>query len=132
MADTFALNGSWTTEPRSTGQQSCDPALSSEIDESVALETKEIGTYKLTVGTAVPVALGAIAALVGASVLIIRTVGGKVKATITTTDGATQAVPVDPLLILISTSVPVTALTLTRDPAVTATVTVKVFLGQPA
>jgi hypothetical protein len=132
MADTFAIDGSWTCEPRSTGQQSSDPSLDAPLAERVALEAKEQGTYTLSSAAVVPVSLGGIDLAVGAAVVMLRAVGGKVKARLTSADGAVQCVPVDPLCIVISGSVPFTAIDLTRDPGISTAVVVKVFLGQKA
>ena len=68
MADTFSIDGSWTCEPRSTGQQSSDPSLDAPLNERVALAAKEQGTYTLSSASVVPVSLGGIDVAVGAAV----------------------------------------------------------------
>lgn len=64
----------------------------------------------------------------GAHVLVVKPVGGKVRVRISTTDGATQAMPVDSYLCLISESVPVTAIDFTRLSGVTTTI--KLFMAE--
>lgn len=56
--------------------------------------------------------------------------GGKVRARFTTTDGAQQSIAIDPVGFIVSLSVPVTAIDLTR-PAGAGTVRVRVALGAP-
>ena len=63
-----------------------------------------------------------------AHVVIIRTVGGRVDVRITHAGGSTQIIPVDALLILTSTTRPITAINLTEPDA--RAKTVKVFLGE--
>jgi len=50
----------------------------------------------------------------GANVVHLRAEGAKVRARVTSTDGSTQAVPVDPLLFVESDSVAITAIDVTR------------------
>ena len=126
MADAFRLSGSYSTTPTS-GTPSGDPEVEALIEESVGLTSKTIGVYALTVDTPVTVDFGG---LTNANVIAIRAVGGKVKARLTSADGSTQAVPVDPLLLSISKTVPVTAIDLTRVAGVATTV--RVFLGERA
>lgn len=52
----------------------------------------------------------------GANVASLSTSGGKVKASLSSTDGSGQAVPVDPTLLVRSDSVAITAITVTRVP----------------
>ena len=124
--DTFKLTGDYVTLPLS-GSPSGDPEISSPVDESVTIKNKAIGLYELTADAVVAVGL---CGLAGAHVVILKTVGGKVKVRLTSADGAVQSVPVDSFLCLISQTVPLTALDLTRVSGVTTTV--KVFLGERA
>ena len=124
--DTFKLTGDYVTLPLS-GSPSGDPEISSPVDESVTIKNKAIGLYELTAYAVVAVGL---CGLAGAHVVILKTVGGKVKVRLTSADGAVQSVPVDSFLCLISQTVPFTALDLTRVSGVTTTV--KVFLGERA
>ncbi len=79
-----------------------------------------------------PADLSALPQLVGgAHIVVLHAYGGKVRARLTSTDGAQQSVPVDPIHVTISQSVPITGLDLTRV-AGAGTVSVRVFLGQAA
>ena len=122
--DTFRFSGSYTTRPTS-GNPSGDPEIEASIDERVGLANKVIGLYELTTDSPVSVGLGG---LTGANVVIVKTVGGKARVRLTSSDGTTQAVPVDSLMVLITSSVAVTAIDLTRGAGVSTTV--KVTLGQ--
>jgi hypothetical protein len=125
MADQFVLSGSYTVTPLSL--TSLDPSLATPIDEPLALKSKQPSDITLSVDTPVAVPFGT---LVNAHVVILKALGGKVKARLTSADGTTQAIPFDSFLILMSQTVPITAIDLTRVLA-TAT-TVKVFLGEKA
>jgi len=125
MADQFVLSGSYTVTPLSL--TSLDPSLATPIDEPLALKSKQPSDITLSVDTPVAVPFGT---LVNAHVVILKALGGKVKARLTSADGTTQAIPFDSFLILMSQTVPITAIDLTRVPA-TATI-VKVFLGEKA
>lgn len=126
MADTFKLSGSYTTQPTS-GSPSADPEVVAPIDEAVGLIRKSLSIFDLTVDTPVAVGFGG---LTNAHVLIVKTVGGKVRLRITTADGATQAIPVDSFYASISLTVPITAIDVTRVAG--QPTTVKVFLGERA
>ena len=124
--DTFKLSGDYVTLPLS-GSPSGDPEISSPLDEQITLKNKAIGLYELTADAVVAVGL---CGLAGAHVIVLKTVGGKVKVRLTSADGAVQSVPVDTFFCVISQTVPFTALDLTRVSGVTTTV--KVFLGERA
>lgn len=124
MADVFVLEGSFSTKPTS-GNPSGNPEVESPISERITLANKTLGLYELTVDTPVSVDFGG---LTNVNVLVIKTVGGKVRVRLTSADGATQAVPVDSMLILLDRSVPITAIDLTRVAGVATTV--RVFLGE--
>lgn len=124
MATQFALSGSYTAEPLD-GVPSLDPSIGTPIEESMQLAYKTVVEAHLTTDAPATVAFGGVT---NANVVILKVVSGKVKARLTSADGATQAVPVDTVFILTSRSVPVTAIDLTRVPA-TDTV-VRVFLGE--
>lgn len=124
MSDVFSLDGSYQTQPTS-GSLSGNPEVDALLSERVTLKNKLLGYYELLADAPVTVSLGGLAAV---NVIVIKTTGGKVKATFTSADGATQALPVDPLLVLLDRSVDITVITLTR---VAATNTyVHVFLGE--
>jgi len=101
-------------------------ALLTQILEQVTIDEKNLVTYDLTSDSAQVVAFGGVA---NANVLIIAT-DRKVKVRVTSADGATQAIPVDDTLILISRTVPITAVDITRVPATETHVSV--FLGEKA
>lgn len=63
-----------------------------------------------------------------AHIVVARATSGKAKMTVTSTDGAAQNVPIDPLGIVISRSVPITAISFTRVAGVANSV--KLFIGQ--
>jgi len=126
MADIFRLQGSWTTDPI-TGVPSGDPHLDTMIDESLTLENKEFGVYDLLLDTAYSISFGGVT---NANVVIIKTLGGKVKARLTSADGTTQSVPIDSFFVLMSSTVPVTALDVTRVSGIRTIV--RVFLGDKA
>lgn len=125
MADKFTLSGVYGTAPV-TGAllASGSPAITAPINESVMLEEKNFDDYKLTVDTAVDVAFGGVT---DAHVIQIFS-DRKVKVRLTSADGATQSVPVDGHLSLISKTVPFTAIDLTRVAG--QETRVKVFIGQ--
>ena len=126
MTDTFKLSGDYTTEP-ATGVVSAVPQLSAQLSETVSLVRKSVQRISLTVDTAVTVDL---CGLTQFEVLVVKTIGGKVRVRLTSADGSSQAVPVDTLLAVISSSVPYTALDLTRVAGTTTTV--EVFMGEKA
>ncbi len=126
MSDLLQISGSLTTTPTS-GNPSGDPEVEAQISERVGLINKSISNYQLETDSPVSVNFSG---LTNCNVLMVKTVGGKVRVRLTSADGSTQAVPVDSLLILIDLSVPVTAIDLTRVPAVSTTV--RVFLGERA
>lgn len=95
--------------------------------EDVSLKRKLVTEMTLLADAPAAVNFGALA---NAHVIYIRATGGKVKARITSADGATQAVPVDPHFSLVSLLVPVTAVDLTRQAGVSTSVSV--FLGERA
>ncbi len=127
MADKFSLSGGYSSVPF-TPAQSADFSVESTLDEQVAISDKLAATVDLNADGPQAVPMGSIAL---AAIVIIKVVTGlKIDAIITTSDGVSQIVPVDSLLVLISQGVPVTALSLTRTPATQTSV--RVFLGQKA
>lgn len=128
MADTFILQGSYSTVPL-VGNPSGFPALESPINEKIQLQAKAIQQYLLTSDSPVTVDLPAMG-VDEVTVLVVKVLGGKVLLTITTADGAAQDVPVDSFLVWTCSTVPITALVLTRAPA--TEVQVQLFMGQEA
>lgn len=126
MAYQFGLTGGYTTTPLD-GVPSLAPSVDAPLDESMVVLRKT--EYDVDLNSDAPVAVQ-FGGVVNAHVVILKTVGGKIKARLTSTDGATQAVPVDSTFILISQSVPITAIDLIRVPATPCTV--RVYLGERA
>ena len=134
MATIYTLNADALTAPQagavfSSGQ----PVVDVPLNEVVTLSLSSTQTIELIGDAPVSVLLPGPSSAnpLGpqANCLLIKIVGPRVKATITTADGSAQVIPVDPLLILNSESVsPITALTLTRTPGVDTFA--YVFLGQ--
>lgn len=125
MADQFSIAGSYQTTP-SFGSPSGVAGIAAPIDEPMVLIKKDYDTVTLDVDA--PVAVPMVSGMAGANVVILKAVGGKVRARLTSSDGVLQAVPVDSFAVVISRSVLITALDLTRVPG--QLTTVDVFLGQ--
>lgn len=68
--------------------------------------------------------------LPSASLVYLYAIGGKVRARLTSADGTQQSIPVDPLGFIVSLTVPITAIDLTRA-AGSPTVRVCATLGAP-
>lgn len=131
MADAYHLIADATVAPLSS-PSSGEADIGVAIDEQITLSLDYKLTVELTTDAEVVVPLpGPSAANVDplANVVVIKVEGPRVKAKLTTADGAAQVLPVDPLLILHSLTVsPVTALSLTRSPG--NDTLVHIFLGQ--
>lgn len=123
MADTFKLTGDYTTSRG--GSPSGIPQFASPIAETLTLAQKAATRIVLSVDTAVAVDF---CGLSNAHVVVLKTIGGKVRARFTSADGADQAVPVDTFMAVITQSVPFTAMDLTRVSG--RSTTVEVFLGE--
>lgn len=128
MGDTFKLRGDLSTGPSCGGAPSGFPNVVMSIDESMALAGPPVvGQYDLSTDSPASVSLGGLS---GANVVVIKAIGGKVRARLTSADGTSQAVAVDTFAVILSESVPYTALDLTR--VASTPTTVKVLLGQTA
>jgi hypothetical protein len=68
--------------------------------------------------------------LPSAALVMLQSPGGKVRARLTSADGTLQSVPVDPVAFILSLTVPITAIDLTRV-AGSPTVRVSATLGAP-
>lgn len=128
MASIFHLDGSYSVCPAS-GFCSGDPSIDACLDEQLVLKAVHVESFELTSSSPVIINFGNVT---NAHVVVIRVYGAHVKATLTSADGTNQSVPVDPLFVEISMSVPITALTLTRDSGSTFNTTVKLLLGEKA
>lgn len=125
MADNLRLSGSVRIAPTS-GAPSGDPDVGSPIDESMVIEHPITDKVELLTDDPVEVSLGSADDV---NFIQLRAVGGKVRARLTSADGTSQSVPVDPYFLVISKSVAFTAIDLTREAGVLG-VAVKVLLGQ--
>lgn len=126
MAYQFALTGGYTNTPLD-GVPSLAPNVDAPLDESMVVTKKTEYDVDLTVDTPVPVQFGGVT---NANIVILKTVGGKVKARLTSADGSQQSVPIDSTFIVISQSAPITAIDLTRVPATPTQV--RIYLGERA
>lgn len=126
MADSFKLTGGYEVTPLSN-PLSFAASIAAPINEARTMKAKTLTDVLLDADAPEAVAFGDVA---NANVVILKAIGGKVTAAITSADGNAQAIPFDTYLILMSETVPVTAITLTRV-AGTET-TVRVFLAEKA
>ena len=125
MADNFTLSGFWRSVPSTTGiSASGCPTFNTPISEKVLLKLKQFSDVVLDTDAVEPVGFGEV---VNAHVIMIKA-SGKVTVRLTSAEGATQIIPVDTVLQLISESVPYTAIDLQR--VVGQATSVKVFLGE--
>lgn len=121
MSSRFDLAGSLTVTPL----EGDGPDVGEVIHEILALEDFKFSTYTLDADAPVDVDFGGLSA---ANVVMIKVTGGKVRVRLTSADGATQAVPVDSLLVLVDRATTVSAIDLTRTPSTSTRV--QVFLGE--
>lgn len=121
MASRFELAGALAVTPL----EGDGPDIGEVISELVALEEFKLATYTLGDDAAVDVDFGGLAS---ANVVVIKVTGGKVRVRLTSADGATQAVPVDSLFVLVDRATSVSAIDLTRTPSTSTRV--QVFLGE--
>jgi hypothetical protein len=98
--------------------------VSTHVDERATLAAKSTAEYALSSDAPVSVALDGMASV---NVLMVKT-DGKARVRLTTSDGATQAWPCDGFLLLMTRSVAITAIDLTRVAGVATNV--RLFLGQ--
>lgn len=108
---TLELSGSLSLKPP-VGTPSGQPSTIATFSEKVSLERQLSANYTLTVDTAVSVT---ITPLTGVNFLMVKASGGELRVRITSSDGTTQAIPVDSLLVLISNTVDITAIDLLRE-----------------
>lgn len=125
MADTLKFSGSVTTARLNTGE-SGEPDVDMDLEFPLTVKRKTSLRFDLSTDDPVSLNLAAMG-YAGVHVLCIVPSGGYITAGITTADGA-SSLSTDALLFRQSTVRPVTALTLTRQPA--TAVTVRVFLAE--
>lgn len=124
MAEVFKVSGECTSRAIQ-GNPSGYPNLTIPLDERMNLEASVVGTYVLTSNTAVSVDFGNLDEV---NAITVRSTGGKVRVRLTSSDGSAQAVPVESLFVLITSTVGITAVDLTRETGVE--ISVSVFLGK--
>lgn len=110
MADAFKLLGSYEVDPLTS------PASFAETDIAPINEVKNVQAKMSTVidlAADAPVAIP-FGSMPSVNIVILKSTGGKVIARFTSADGALQSIPFDTYLILMSDSVPFTAIDLTR------------------
>lgn len=127
MADVFRFSGEFSAAPATfeLGVQQA-PEILAPVLHSLYLVRRLNTVISLDSDAPVSVNLGS---MTGAHVVILQATS-KVRARLTSSDGSQQALPVDPLQVLLTLAVPVTALDLTRLPGVATEV--QVFLGEKA
>lgn len=126
MSDLFKLRGSITTDP-AHGDTVADEFLAIRLEETCGLAFKQSNKYLLSSDSLKALDLSEFGAS-GVNVVVVVSDG---HCTLTLTSAAAetaQIVPVDDLAIVISRTVPFTAIGLTRFTGVATNV--KVFLGQ--
>ena len=126
MADSFKLLGSYELNPLGN-PLSFAPSIVAQISESKQIKYKEVTTIDLTTDSPVSVAFGGVT---NANIVILKAVGGKVRMRATSADGTLQSIPFDTYFILMSDSVPVTAIDLTRAAGIPSTV--RIFIAEKA
>lgn len=126
--DIFTITGNFVAVPL-LGDSQGFITCSSKFEENVQVNSAT-GRYSLSDDAAVDVEFPA--GITAANVLMISAVGGVVTARVTwsTSSTSTQAVPVDPMLHLISRTEDITAITLQRSPGIETFV--EVYIGQVA
>lgn len=124
MSDTLTLSGQVAILPDSTSDAdlSGDFEIKVPLSQTLTLSRKEGVTVVLADTTPVAVNLGA---LVNVHALIIRT-NLAISVTVTSASGASQVIPVDSLLVLLTATTPITAITVTAA----ATAVVRLTLGR--
>lgn len=125
MSDKFEITGQWGTTPQNGSLLSSGaPSMLAPIKETVTLSQKNYDDYTLDADAVQAVAFGGVE---NANVVQISC-DRKISIRLTSADGATQTIPVDGHLSLISRTVPFTAIDLQRVAG--QETRVKVFIGQ--
>jgi hypothetical protein len=127
MTDFLQFTGTLQSTPTDPSA-SAQPSVLAQIAESLVLKRlSDPGQYDLTADAAVPISLGAIA---NVNVLMVKVTGGPVTLRVTSAAGATQSIPVDSFFYVMTGTVPITAIDVTRSPGVETFV--DVILGEAA
>lgn len=122
MAQQLKLEGALVIE-EAIGDYQGQSQVTNVIKESMTVLQYQSTVYVLSSDTAQTVSLGSLSAV---NVLQLRVVGNKVRVRITSSDGTSQAIPVDSFLCIISDSVNITAIDLTRTAGSESTVYVTI------
>lgn len=128
LAETLLLDGqlSINPSPAAACSSGVDLGTTVQLSESMSINAKLATAFTLSADAPFPIDL---TATPNVNALYIEA-DSKVKLTVTTADGAAQLIPVDPIMIWFSGTVPITALSLTR--LASTTTNVKLILGQKA
>lgn len=122
MSQQLKLEGALVIE-EAIGDYQGQSQITNVIKESMTVLQYQSTVYVLSSDSAQTVSLGSLSAV---NVLQLRVVGNKVRVRITSSDGTTQAIPVDSFLCIISDSVDITAIDLTRTVGSESTVYVTI------
>lgn len=129
MADAYRLSGSAETQPL-VGSPSMVSSISAVLDEQIQLAQKD-AARQVFLNADGPISVPLPTGITGVNVLHLKIISGSsVVARLTSASGTTQSWPVDPLVILHTLTMPVTAIDLTRVAGVDTVV--EIFLGQKA
>ncbi len=122
MAQQLTIEGALVIR-EAVGDYQGQSQVTNTIAEKMSILQYQNTVYVLSADSAQTVALGALSEV---NVLQIRVVGNKIRVRITSTDGSTQAIPVDSFLCIVSDSVSITAVDLTRTAGSETTVYVTI------
>lgn len=124
MSELFALTGDGSSKPQQ-GNPSGQANIVIPFSEKLALAYSLSTGFTLDSNSPQAVNLGT---LTGVNVLVVKTIGGKVRVRITSADGTDAEIPCDPILILMNRAVDITAIDITRVAGVQTQVLI--FMGQ--
>lgn len=113
----FNLKGAYTIQPLLGGDTSFAPSVETPICETAQVVARHVDDFDLTSDSPFALSFGGVT---NAHIVILKT-SGHVKVTVTSADGTSQVIPCDGFLQLQSKTVPITAISLTRDAATETT-----------
>jgi hypothetical protein len=122
MAQQLTIEGALVIK-EAVGDYQGQSQVTNTIAEKMSILQYQNTVYVLSADSAQTVALGALSEV---NVLQIRVVGNKVRVRITSSDGTSQAIPVDSFLCIVTDSVSITAVDLTRTAGSETTVYVTI------
>lgn len=123
MSETFSIDGDWKTVSPAGGQGVISAVA--ELFTDLVIKRKQVVELDLTSDAAVAVALGG-----SIDALVVSTIGGRATVRITHAGGATQIIPVNALLVLVTEDYQISALDVARETGVN--VQVSVFFAEKA